>query len=77
MSKFLLKEAFNQYLHSGCRTHTKREILVYGDRDLQRIEACLEDWKTRGYVEILKPLEEAQDPDIVVKVVDYIDAKRN
>jgi len=77
MKRFLLKEAFNQYFQMGCKTHTKHQLLVYGAHDRNRINACLGDWKLRGLVQVVKPLEEADESDIVVKVLNLVDPERN
>jgi len=77
MSRFLLKDALNQYFQLGCKTHTRRQVLSYGGNDRPRINTYLHEWETRGLVQVVKPLEDADDADVVVKVLDLIDMEKN
>lgn len=68
-----LKEAFNLYFKEGCRTFTRHEVLAYGAAERRQIEACLANWESRGYLQMVKPFDTAQDGDVIVKLLKAID----
>jgi hypothetical protein len=64
-----LADALNCYFQAGCKTFTRHELLAYGKMDFARVEGCLCEWESRGFIQVLKPLKGAQDGDIVVKLL--------
>jgi len=69
MHHFELADALNRYFQVGCTTFTRHELLAYGGTDWPRVEHCLTAWESRGLIQILKPLAEAHDGEIVVKLL--------
>jgi len=62
-------------LDEGLRNIDKITLLAYSRHDLETARACLEQWASEGKLEILKPLEEAQDDEPVVKMKAYIEGQ--
>ena len=69
---FNLSAALNLYFQIGCQTFTRHELLAYGAMDQIRVMNCLLAWESRGLIKIFVPLEEAEDSEIVVKVLQPI-----
>lgn len=56
-------------------TFSKSDILSYCKHDLETATECLQQWASEGKLEILKPLEEANDDEPVIKMKAYIEGK--
>jgi len=69
MPHFELANALNRYFELGCKTFTRHELLAYGGADRPRVENCLRAWESRGLIQVLKPLDAAQDGEIIVKLL--------
>jgi hypothetical protein len=76
MPYFELADALNGHFRVGCQTFTRQEVLAYGGRKLSRIENYLRAWESRGLIQVLKPLDRAQDGEIIVKVLHTIEDQR-
>ena len=73
MIRFRLANALNRYFQVGCTTFTKHELLAYGDMNFSYVQNCLHVWESRGLLQVLKPLSEAEDGEIVVKLLHPIE----
>jgi hypothetical protein len=74
MPNFELADALNRYFQMGCKTFTRHELLAYGGMNWFRVENCLRAWESRGLIQILKPLAEAQDGEIIVELLHPIES---
>jgi 23S rRNA A2030 N6-methylase RlmJ len=71
-----LRAGINRILDDGDGTNkriTRRILTVYGHDDIEGVSACLNKWKERGLLKILKPYESSQDHEEVVEMLDYIE----
>lgn len=62
-------------LDDGGHIFAKKFILRCVNGDLNTAKECLQQWASEGKLEILKPLEQANDDDQVVKMKSYIEGK--
>jgi hypothetical protein len=77
MKSFALKEALNRYFEDGFTNFRKVDIESYGEGDWPRIKECLRNWESRGLVKTLVSIDEANEEDVVVKVLGFIDIDTN
>ncbi|MBN8711684.1 MAG: hypothetical protein J0I10_20100 [Verrucomicrobia bacterium] len=62
-------------MDSVCDTFSKSDILSYCRHDVETARECLQQWASEGKLEILKPLDEAQDDEPVVRMKAYIEGQ--
>jgi len=80
MPYFELADTLNRYFQTGCKTFTRHELLAYGGMNRSRVENCLRAWESRGLIQILKPIAEALDGEIIVKLrcpIESVPGKRS
>lgn len=54
-------------------TFSKSDILSYCNSDWDTAEKCIQEWASTGKIVILKPLNEASNDDLVIKMKSYIE----
>jgi hypothetical protein len=74
--QFDLADVLNRYFQVGCKTFTRHELLAYSGVNQTHVENCLHYWASKGLVQIFKPLAEAKDGEIVVKLLQPIENPR-
>jgi len=67
--------AINRFLEDGISEYTKHDLGAWGEEDWQNIKATLADWKYRGLTRIVKPIDEAEDRDVVIEMLKYVDTE--
>jgi hypothetical protein len=75
VDKEALKRRLNRGLSDfGGLEYTKRGILNSSTiSDTTRIQSFLDDWQAKGYLTIIRPLENASYGDICVRLKTYIE----
>lgn len=74
MGKMALKSGFNSILDDTAeRQITRLTIRAYGGDDWRIINAALAEWQSKGFVKILQQPEFAQDVDVCIEILNYID----
>jgi hypothetical protein len=63
-------------LDDGITLISKQVIRVYSREDLETAASCIEQWKTEGILEILKPLDNANDEENVIKMKAFIVSRK-
>ncbi len=72
----VLKSAINSgILDGGATLVTRESIRLYGKNDWKSINKALADWESRGILKILKNPETANDDDICIEMLHYIDRR--
>jgi hypothetical protein len=70
----MLRGGINRILDDTGKTGiSKRMIEEYGGENWPLINQALEDWRAKGWLRIIKPLEGADSKDIVVEMLNYVD----
>ncbi len=69
---FRLEDTLNRYFEMGCQTFTRHELLAYGGNDPAHVEYFLLAWETKGLIQILKPLHQAEDAETCIKLLQPI-----
>ncbi len=74
MIKEALKSGINRIL-DDCSTKkiTRESLRIYGENDWETINKALAEWESRGLLKILKASETADDSDICIEMLHYID----
>ena len=75
MGKIALKNGINALLDNMTKNISRQAIRVYGDGNWPEINAQLAEWERKGYLKILIPPEAAEDKDVCVQMLKYIDIK--
>jgi hypothetical protein len=75
MGKKALRNGINALLDNMCKDIARQAIRVYGDNDWPEINAALAEWEKQGFLKILIPPETADDNQICVRMLKYIDIK--
>ena len=71
-----LKSALNRYLDVGHKMVTKMEISRASDEDLALAEMNLTEWQSSGYLNLRTVLFSANDDDVCVELIGYIDNEK-
>jgi len=75
MARIALKNGINAILDDYCKRISRQTIRVYGDANWPSIRAMLGEWESKGYLRILRDPETANDADICVEMLNYIEQK--
>lgn len=73
MGKTALKNGINALLDNMTSKISRQAIRVYGDDNWLEINTQLAEWEQKGYLKILISPESAEDNDICVQMLKYID----
>ena len=68
-----LKSGINRIVDDGAVRILRSDIRVYGENDWESINKALAEWESRGLLKILKAPETADDNDICIEMLHYID----
>lgn len=71
--KDALKSGINSLLDDGNKTVTRNTLRIYGKNDWRVINNAISDWKSRGLLNILKDPETANEGDVCIEMLHYID----
>ena len=76
MGKIALKNGINAILdNGGSKEISRKTIRVYGDNSWPEINTILAEWEHRAFLKILIPPETANDNDLCIKMLRYIEAE--
>ena len=74
--KSQIKGVLHKAMEDGPRTRfTKRNLLAFSSGDTATLNTCLQEWQTRGYLQILKSLSECGDEEICIEMKSFIEQK--
>jgi hypothetical protein len=73
--KKLMVSRIERALDDGGYVFTKKFIFGCANNDWSTAVECLKQWQAEGKLEILKPLDRAEDNDQIVRMKSYIEGK--
>jgi hypothetical protein len=72
----VLKACLHRYMEDGPRTRfSKRSLLAFAKGDLATLRMCLEEWQSKDYLRILRPLAECRDEEDCIEMKSFIGQK--
>lgn len=72
----VLRAVLHKAMEDGPRTQfTKRNLIAFSKGDVETLKVCLEEWQSKGYLQILKPLAECKDEEICIEMKSFIEQK--
>jgi len=74
MNKQFLTRNINDFVGSGYGFIPRWAFRVYGESEWTTIRELLADWEERGFLQILKDPETADDNDYCTKMFNFVEA---
>jgi len=68
----VLRNGIDRLYEDGAREIEAGTLLIFGKDDLDGISYWLSRWADRGWIEILKPIQEASAREIVIKLNSFL-----
>ena len=66
----------HKVMEDGPRTSFSKKYLVGISRgDVVTLNACLQEWQGKDYLQIIKPLDDCQDDEICIEMKSFIEQK--
>ena len=74
MNKELLMRSVNDFVGSGYGYVPRWAYRVYGESEWALLREYLADWEKRGFLEVIKDPENAEDDEYCTKMFNFVEA---